>query len=36
MPTPPDTTKAPVVGEVDAVPDVTANPETESRSVEGL
>jgi hypothetical protein len=36
MPTPPVTTRAPVVVEVDAVPDVIANPETLRISVDGL
>ena len=36
MPTPPVTTKAPVVGLVEAVPDVTAKPDTLKISVLGL
>jgi hypothetical protein len=36
IPTPPATVKAPVVGEIEAVVAVTANPDTERISVEGL
>ena len=36
IPTPPATTKAPLLKLVATVPDVTANPETESISVKGL
>ena len=36
IPTPPVTTKAPEVGEVEAVVAVTANPDTERISVDGL
>ena len=36
IPTPPVTTKAPVIALVEAAPDVTANPETLRISVEGL
>ncbi len=36
MPTPPVTTKAPVVEPVDTVEPVTAKPDTESISVDGL
>ena len=36
IPTPPVTTNAPVVAEVEAVPEVTANPDTLRISVDGL
>jgi hypothetical protein len=36
MPTPPATVKAPEVGPMEAVPEVTANPDTFNISVDGL